>query len=167
MSAQHEKVSREKLFGFKFYNLLNNTNWATKLLFRNFYQKKTTIKCTIYFSILLIFFLEYIGINLLPKQQSEKLCASTNAHQAVLPPQLVLMQKWNHGTTLGRLRKDCGLWRSAPTLCGWEHTPVSSAAPKHHCSPGISRLEPMACDSAGQRRLSAEPRMPFLHQMYL
>lgn len=34
------------------------------------------------------------------------------------------------------------------------------------CSTGISRPDPMAHDTVVQRRLSAEPRTPFLHQMY-
>lgn len=80
--------------------------------------------------------------------------------------QLVLMQGWDHGTTLGRLWKGCGLWRSAAMLCGWEHTPVSSATQKQPYGTGISRPDPVARDIVVQRRLSAEPKTPFLHQMY-
>ncbi len=58
------------------------------------------------------------------------------------------------------------LWWSAAMLCGWEHTPVSSATQKQPCSPGTRRPDPMARDTLVQRRLSAEPKTPFLHQMY-
>lgn len=80
--------------------------------------------------------------------------------------QLVLMQRWDHGTSLGRLWKGCALWRSAASLCGWEHTPVSSETRKQPYHTGIRRSDPVARDAVVQRRLSAEPRTPFLHQMY-
>lgn len=59
-----------------------------------------------------------------------------------------------------------GLWWSAVRLCGWEHTPVSSATQRQPGSAATSRPDPMARDAVVQRRLLAEPKTPFLLQIY-
>lgn len=65
--------------------------------------------------------------------------------------------------TVGRLLDSDG---PAAALRGWGHSAVSSATRQQLFSTGMSGPDPMAQDTAVRRRLSAEPRTPFLPQMY-
>lgn len=106
----------------------------------------------------------YTIINWLQEQQSAtnyvwaRVLTTPHSHSAGFDAG---MGSWDNSWTAVK-----ELWWSAAMLCGWEHTPVSSATQKQPCSTGISRPDPVACDTLVQRRLSAEPKTPFLHQMY-
>lgn len=86
-------------------------------------------------------------------------------HQA--HTRLILTVGWDRGTSLGWPWKGCGLWRSALELHGWELASTVFSNPIA-ALPQWNKIEadPVAHDTAVQRRLSAEPRTPFFQQMY-
>lgn len=96
-----------------------------------------------------------------------KWCVSTSARRATLTLSCFWCGDGIVGRVSGGSLKGCGLWRCAATLCGWEHTTVSSATQ----IAALTVLEwvgptPWPRDTVVQRRLPAEPRTPFIHQMY-
>lgn len=70
---------------------------------------------------------------------------------------------WCREGIMGRLLAGCGLCCSAP----WVGTHSATRQQQQHCATQEwAGPDPVAQDAEVQRRLSVEPRMPFLLQMY-